>query len=1216
MEDVKDLIEKAMDLSPHGMMVVEGEQIKAVNWGAVILLDAGDAERIVGKRWRDFFADINVVQTTKKTKILTLKGEEREVRVLFSSLLHGGDEYMLIIFQEENSDDIEKIRQHILISLARKLNELQIFYDIGVLAREAKSVEGFMQRIVTLIPKMMQHPELAYAKILFRGKEYATDGAEGERKIREKIVINGIEEGYLEVGYIKEPPEYDEAEFLPEEEKAVKEVAIKIGNMVSLTEMREEMERSRMYFQTILEKSSDITMVVDENAVIKFITPSIKEVLGFQPEEVIGKSALSFIHLEDMDACIWQHRKMLENPSRAIRAMYRIQTKEGEWKFVEIVGRNMLDDPAINGLIFNFHDITERVMVEKKLEENERKLRSILDATHDMVLLASVDETDFGKILEINDAMAESLGKSKSELKGTNIKEHLPADVYEKRTAKVFEVMKTGMPVEFEDTRAGKWFHNVFYPIFDYDGKVKQIAIFTRDITLEKKMMEELERSRIYFQTLLEKGWDVVMVHDENAEIKYVTSSVEKIMGYSPDEVIGRSTLEFVHPEDVDIAMNALKNMLFQPSEAFHDFLRVKNARGEWRTVEINARNLLHDPIVRGIVINYRDVTEEKEMENLLKESEKRFREVMENANEWVWEVNTEGLYTYSNSAVKKILGYSPEEVVGKKHFYDFFHPENREELKEKAFEIFREKKPFVDFLNRNMHRNGEERWLLTSGVPILDGDGNLVGYRGVDMDITAIKAAEERIKELNQYLEALINNANIWINTLDTEGNVILWNRAAEAISGYTMEEVVGHNRIWEWLYPDEEYRNKILNKARDIIEGREKVEDFETTIVTKDGRERVISWYSKNIVVDDTIIGSVAVGMDVTEKKMMEREMKKFKRIADTAQYGVIILNDRGKITYINEYFASLHGYKPEELIGKSLGNIVPEKSVKQIPDARKRFLEKGYLEPMEVFHKRRDGSIFPVLVAGSLIREEKNVYFALTYMDLTEKKKMEEMIKEKEKLAALGRLAAVIAHEINTPLSNIAVTAEYLASISEEKEEMEIIRREVDNIASIVRDILNFSRKEIREMTEFDLKEVMDEAIEKVRRTCYMEGVIIQNRMNPCIFRGDRQRIMECFVNIVKNAVLAREEGKKGHYVIVECEEGEKIKIMVRDNGTGMSKDVLKNAMKPFFSTRPAGEGSGLGLFISKWIVEAHKGRMEIESEPGKGTEVRIILPGGGE
>jgi len=520
MEDVKDLIEKAMDLSPHGMMVVEGEQIKAVNWGAVILLDAEKKEEVMGKNWKNFFTfyggeeDLSFIMG----KMVTLKGNEKEIVAFFYSFNDGNGGQKIIIFQEESNAD--KVRQYLLGSISRKMNKMEAFYKIISLAKDAKTLDEILGGIAEIVPSLMRHPELAFSKIIFRGKKYAPYG-DGEGDMKEDIIVDGVKEGAIIAGYMEEIPGDEKTRAIKEDAEILKEVACHIGEIISLREAREEKEKNRLYFQTILEKSSDITMVVDENAVIKFITPSIKEVLGFQPEEVIGKSALSFIHLEDMDACIWQHRKMLENPSRAIRAMYRIQTKEGEWKFVEIVGRNMLDDPAINGLIFNFHDITERVMVEKKLEENERKLRSILDATHDMVLLASVDETDFGKILEINDAMAESLGKSKSELKGTNIKEHLPADVYEKRTAKVFEVMKTGMPVEFEDTRAGKWFHNVFYPIFDYDGKVKQIAIFTRDITLEKKMMEELERSRIYFQTLLEKGWDVVMVHDENAKSRY-----------------------------------------------------------------------------------------------------------------------------------------------------------------------------------------------------------------------------------------------------------------------------------------------------------------------------------------------------------------------------------------------------------------------------------------------------------------------------------------------------------------------------------------------------------------------------------------------------------------------------------------------------------------------------------------------------------------------
>ena len=145
-------------------------------------------------------------------------------------------------------------------------------------------------------------------------------------------------------------------------------------------------------------------------------------------------------------------------------------------------------------------------------------------------------------------------------------------------------------------------------------------------------------------------------------------------------------------------------------------------------------------------------MTERKRAEESLLESEKRFRDVTENAQEWVWEVDPEGKYTYTSLIVEKLLGYKPEEMLHK-HFYDLFIPEEREKLKEMAFATFADKQPVREFINRNLHKDGSIVYLSTSGVPILDKTGNLLGYRGADIDITERKKAEEALRTSEEAL-------------------------------------------------------------------------------------------------------------------------------------------------------------------------------------------------------------------------------------------------------------------------------------------------------------------------------------------------------------------------------------------------------------------------------------------------------------------------------
>ena len=156
---------------------------------------------------------------------------------------------------------------------------------------------------------------------------------------------------------------------------------------------------------------------------------------------------------------------------------------------------------------------------------------------------------------------------------------------------------------------------------------------------------------------------------------------------------------------------------------------------------------LLHEH--KTLIASYaKDLAQRKLAEAELSASEDRFKQVTQSTGVWIWEVDARGLYTYASPVVEKILGYAPEELVGKKHFYELFYSENSEEMKNIALQYFASKQSIKELLNQNVHKNGSIVWLSTSGSPILDSKGELIGYRGADTDITEKKKVEEALKE------------------------------------------------------------------------------------------------------------------------------------------------------------------------------------------------------------------------------------------------------------------------------------------------------------------------------------------------------------------------------------------------------------------------------------------------------------------------------------
>ncbi len=849
-------------------------------------------------------------------------------------------------------------------------------------------------------------------------------------------------------------------------------------------QIEKEFRINEELFRDIIKRLFGGVFSMDMKGVFKYVSPQVKQIAGYEPDEVLGTSFKQYIQKRHIPKLV-KSFLMLRGGHEIRNLRYNISKKDGSIGVVEINAFPDIKGGNVTGVYGTIIDITGQKKIEQQLMESRETSRMLLNATHDLVLLLEWD----GTILDLNDAMAESLGVDKDEVLGKNLREYLPPEAFERRYSHAMKMKKKGKAERFTDEHKGRYFDNIFYPTFDKNGEVGKVAVFSRDITEEKKANDLLEESEEKFRTVVENAGEGIGIVDKKEKFIFANPSADRIFGLEVGKLAGRSLLNFLSPEQ--------KREVLQQTE--------KRRKGEKGT-----------------------------------------------------------------------------------YWLEIICPD------------------------------GSKRVISATVSPRFDSDGRYIGAFGVFRDITERKKIENEIRRLSQFREGIINNANAWLDVLDEKENVVIWNRAAEKISGYSAEEVVGNYKIWEWLYPDENYRKKITEKAAAIIMKGETVEDFETTIRCKNGQIKIISWNSRNLMDEKgTPIGSLALGRDITERKKAEKELKMFKTIADNANYGVAMADIGGIYRYVNEYFAKVHGYKVDDVIDKGISIFYNEEQLEKAKKLRNRLIKEETIDITELWHTRRDGSIFPMIMSGVVIRDEdgKPSYVAVTALDISGYKQMEQELSHKDKMASLGRIASVVSHELNTPLANIGITAEYIASEipGQYEKELEVITSEVNNAANIIKRILDFSRMDDLEFKELDIDKIIGRAAEAARAKHRMSDIEIKTSFSGCRVLGDEYRLFETLVNILDNAVLARDIRKKSHHIAVSSMvSGSSVVITVEDNGVGMDTRTAEESCRPFFTTRAKGEGAGLGLFIAKWIIEKQGGSLSIESEKNVGTKVTVTIP----
>jgi PAS domain S-box-containing protein len=468
-------------------------------------------------------------------------------------------------------------------------------------------------------------------------------------------------------------------------------------------------------------------------------------------------------------------------------------------------------------------------------------------------------------------------------------------------------------------------------------------------------------------------------------------------------------------------------------------------------------------------------------------------------------------------------------------------------------------------------------------------------------------------------HLAAILDSSDDPIISKDLNGIIISWNPAATRVFEYQPDEIIGQSILRivpPELHAEEE---EILRKLR----AGERIEHHETVRMKKNGERLPVS-ITISPVKDDTgqVIGASKIARDLSDKHKIDQSKFRLATIVDSADDAIVSKDLNGIVNSWNEGARRMFGYTSDEMVGQSILRLIPDELQYEEDGILRTLRSGGRVDHYETTRKRKNGELIDVSVTISPIRDETGRVIGASKIarDISDRKRIQRLLIQSEKLAATGRMAAAIAHEINNPLESV-VNLIYLArqnSSVESKAHRFLLtaEQELERISHIARQTLGYYR-DTGAPSEIYLHELMENVLTVYQAKLISSSITVDTRFNDLqkivVSKGE---MLQVFSNIIANAIEAMPEGGALNISIRKLmnSAGDGIQTIIRDNGVGIERKHLEKVFEPFFTTK-VDIGTGIGLWVSKQLIEKRGGQISIASstEPGNsGTSITIFIP----
>jgi PAS domain S-box-containing protein len=777
--------------------------------------------------------------------------------------------------------------------------------------------------------------------------------------------------------------------------------------------------------------------------------------------------------------------------------------------------------------------------------------------------------------------------------------------------------------------------------IDDEAGNICNFVLTARDVSRFMAAEAALKTQEERYRALIEASAAVVWRASPNGSIIDGASGWGIPHNEFLNDLKEYAWLENVHPDDRARVTSAWLETLASEEAGTIEY-RISQPNGEYRWVLTRAVPLRDpDGVVQEWVGTVADIHEQKSAAERLRQSEEQYRALIEASAAIVWRATTDGSITkvwgweaFSGQAKGEYTGFG---------FLEAVHPDDRDKLLTQWQAVQTSDEPCV-FEYRVRRSDGRYRWVLARAVPLLNEDGAVVEWVGTVTDIHDQRLAEMKLRSSEERLRLAIETTALGIWDQDLLTGRRQWTPEARQILGLAPDAEITRGIVLSCVHPDD--REHIERTFYADEPGTSLTYSGTFRVIRADtGHERWVTAIGRTMVDESSRpVRKIGTIQDITERKLAENALRSseerlrtreahLRSILETVPDAMVVADEGGIIRSFSATAVRMFGYHPEEVIGTNVKFLMPLPYREQHDGYIRRYRETGERRIIGsgrvVVAQRKDGSTFPMEVQVGEMESDGERFFTAFIRDLTERQRTETRMQELQselaymsRFTALGEMGSTLAHEINQPLT--AITS-YLKGCGMllgdvEGEKVALVRHAVNEAAEealrageVIRQLREFVARGGSEHQIEGLQRLVEEASALALVGAKEKEVKVEFDFpseNPLVF-VNRVQIQQVLLNLIRNAIEAMQDVNLRELTIrARAVQSESVvQISVQDTGSGIPPEILKNLFKPFTTTKQS--GMGVGLSISRTIIESHGGKIWAESTPGKGTIFHFTL-----